>query len=61
MVSTTSIARTSEISAHYDRKFYLMWKFYLLAAAGASRSRDGQLYQMVLTRTGRTQPDCRAS
>jgi cyclopropane-fatty-acyl-phospholipid synthase len=51
----------SEISARYDRKFYLMWKFYLLAAAGASRSRDGQLYQMVLTRTGRTQPDCRAS
>jgi hypothetical protein len=38
-----------------------MWKFYLLAAAGASRSRDGPLYQMVLTRTGRKQPGCRAS
>jgi cyclopropane-fatty-acyl-phospholipid synthase len=45
----------------YDRKFYQMWKMYLLAAAGASRSRDGQLYQFVLTRTGRRQPDCRAS
>lgn len=51
----------SEIADRYDRKFYLMWKFYLLAAAGASRSRDGQLYQFVLTKTGRTQPDCRMS
>ena len=51
----------SEISHRYDRKFYLMWKFYLLAAAGASRSRDGQLYQLVMTKTGRTQPLCRAS
>jgi cyclopropane-fatty-acyl-phospholipid synthase len=47
----------SEIAARYDRRFYLMWKFYLLAAAGASRSRDGQLYQVVLTKTGRAQPD----
>jgi len=51
----------SEIAHRYDRKFYLMWKFYLLAAAGASRSRDGQLYQIVMTKTGREQPDCRAS
>ena len=51
----------SEIAHKYDRKFYLMWKFYLLAAAGASRSRDGQLYQYVLTKTGREQPNCRVS
>jgi cyclopropane-fatty-acyl-phospholipid synthase len=50
----------SQISDRYDRRFYQMWKFYLLAAAGASRSRDGQLYQVVLTKTGRQQPDCRA-
>jgi cyclopropane-fatty-acyl-phospholipid synthase len=50
-----------EIAARYDRKFYLMWKFYLLAAAGASRSRDGQLYQVVLSKTGTKQPDCRVS
>jgi cyclopropane-fatty-acyl-phospholipid synthase len=50
----------SEIANRYDRRFYLMWKFYLLAAAGASRSRDGQLYQVVMTKTGRAQPDCRA-
>lgn len=50
----------SEISDRYDRRFYLMWKFYLQAAAGAARSRDGQLYQVVLTKTGRAQPDhCR--
>ena len=51
----------AEISARYDRKFYLMWKFYLLAAAGASRARDGQLFQLVLTKTGRAQPECRFS
>ncbi|MBK9031301.1 MAG: cyclopropane fatty acyl phospholipid synthase [Myxococcales bacterium] len=50
-----------EIADRYDRKFYQMWKFYLLAAAGASRSRDGQLLQVVLTKTGRLQPDCRMS
>jgi cyclopropane-fatty-acyl-phospholipid synthase len=48
-------------SARYDDRFYKMWKFYLLAAAGASRCRDGQLFHLVLTRTGRVQPDCRKS
>ena len=51
----------SEIAGKYDRKFYQMWKFYLVGAAGAARARDGQLYQIVLTKTGRAQPDCRAS
>ena len=51
----------TEIAARYDRKFYLMWKFYLLAAAGASRARDGQLFQIVLSKTGRAKPDCRFS
>jgi len=52
----------SEIAHRYDRRFYQMWKFYLLAAAGAARSRDGQLYQFVLTKTGRKQPAyCRQS
>jgi cyclopropane-fatty-acyl-phospholipid synthase len=51
----------SEISHKYDRKFYQMWKFYLQAAAGAARARDGQLYQMVLTKTGRQQPANRIS
>ena len=47
----------AEIAHRYDRRFYRMWKFYLLAAAGASRSRDGQLYQVVLTKPGRAQPE----
>jgi cyclopropane-fatty-acyl-phospholipid synthase len=47
--------------AKYDDRFYQMWKFYLLGAAGASRARDGQLYHLVLTKTGRVQPDCRFS
>ncbi|MCX4239294.1 cyclopropane fatty acyl phospholipid synthase [Paraliomyxa miuraensis] len=45
----------------YDQRFYRMWQFYLLGAAGASRSRDGQLYHLVLTKVGRKQPDCRKS
>jgi cyclopropane-fatty-acyl-phospholipid synthase len=50
-----------ELAHRYDQRFYRMWKFYLLGAAGASRARDGQLFHMVLTRTGRAQPDCRVS
>jgi cyclopropane-fatty-acyl-phospholipid synthase len=50
-----------ELKARYDRRFYLMWKFYLHAAAGQSRSREGQLYHLVLTKIGRAQPDCRMS
>jgi cyclopropane-fatty-acyl-phospholipid synthase len=46
----------AEIAPKYNRRFYQMWKFYLLAAAGAARARDGQLYQVVLTKTGRRQP-----
>ena len=45
----------------YDERFYRMWKFYLLAAAGASRVRDEQVFQLVLTKSGRRQPDCRMS
>jgi hypothetical protein len=42
-----------ELKAKYDQRFYRMWKFYLLAAAGASRARDGQLFHLVLTKFGR--------
>lgn len=45
----------------YDRRFYLMWRFYLLAAAGAVAARESQLYHLVLTHVGRQQPDCRLS
>lgn len=48
-----------ELQHKYDDRFYRMWKFYLLAAAGAARARDAQVFQLVLTRSGRRQPDCR--
>ena len=45
----------------YDRRFYLMWRFYLLAAAGAVAARESQLWHLVMTKYGRPQPDCRFS
>lgn len=36
----------------YDKKFYRMWKYYLLACAGAFRSRQLQLWQLVLSKHG---------
>ena len=50
-----------DLRHRYDERFYRMWKFYLLGAAGASRSRGAQLYHLVLTKIGRPYPDCRAS
>lgn len=47
--------------AKYDERFYRMWRFYLLAAAGAVRARESQLWHLVLTKIGRAQPDCRFS
>lgn len=45
----------------YDRRFYRMWRFYLLAAAGAVRARESQLWHLVMTKPGRAQPSCRFS
>lgn len=45
----------------YNERFYRMWKFYLLSSAGGFRSRYNQLWQIVMTKTGRVQPDCRIS
>ncbi len=36
----------------YDERFYRMWKYYLLASAGAFRSRKNQLWQIVLSKGG---------
>ncbi len=43
----------------YGNRFYRMWRFYLLACAGAFRSRTLQVWQIVMTKTGREQPFCR--
>jgi len=36
----------------YSDRFYRMWRYYLLAAAGISRSRTGQLWQIVFSKKG---------
>jgi cyclopropane-fatty-acyl-phospholipid synthase len=38
----------------YGWRFYRMWKYYLLSCAGYFRSRQGQLWQLVLSKRGRT-------
>lgn len=45
----------------YGQRFYRMWRYYLLSSAGGFRSRYQQLWQMVFTRPGTPQPDCRVS
>jgi len=50
-----------ELKDRYGERFYRMWKYYLLSCAGAFRSRALQLWQIVLTKPGRIQPDCRIS
>jgi cyclopropane-fatty-acyl-phospholipid synthase len=39
-----------ELRANYDDVFYRMWKYYLHASAGFFRSRQGQLWQIVLSK-----------
>jgi cyclopropane-fatty-acyl-phospholipid synthase len=44
------------LQSRYNQRFYLMWKYYLLCCAGFFRSRQGQLWQLVLTRAERAEP-----
>lgn len=37
---------------YYGDRFYRMWKYYLLACAGAFRARSMQLWQLVLSKNG---------
>ncbi len=37
---------------HYDERFYRMWVYYLQCCAGAFRSRNLQLFQLVLRKPG---------
>lgn len=50
-----------DLKHKYDERFRRMWRYYLLSSAGAFRSRSQQLWQIVLTRQGTPQPDCRYS
>jgi cyclopropane-fatty-acyl-phospholipid synthase len=41
-----------ELKSDYDERFYRMWKYYLLSAAGGFRARKNQLWQIVLSKNG---------
>jgi len=43
------------LKAKYGRRFYRMWKYYLMCCAGLFRSRQGQLWQLVLSKRSRSQ------
>jgi len=48
-----------KLKSKYGDRFYRMWRYYLLSSAGAFRARNNQLWQVVITRQGSAQPDCR--
>ena len=39
-----------KIKDNYDKRFFRMWNYYLGSVAGAFRSRDNQLWQIVLSK-----------
>jgi cyclopropane-fatty-acyl-phospholipid synthase len=43
-----------QLASKYDERFYRMWKYYLLCCAGFFRSRQGQLWQLVLSKRERS-------
>jgi len=43
-------AHYPELKEQYDERFYRMWKYYLLSSAGNFRSRDAQVWQIVLSK-----------
>lgn len=42
------------LKARYDDRFYRMWKYYLLSCAGLFRSRGAQLWQLVMSKRGKS-------
>jgi cyclopropane-fatty-acyl-phospholipid synthase len=47
------------LKERYDDRFKRMWDYYLLSCAGSFRSRNIQLWQIVLTKYYTPQPPCR--
>lgn len=41
-----------DLKAHYDERFYRMWRYYLLTSAATFRARLTQLWQIVFTKNG---------
>ena len=50
-----------ELKDKYGERFRRMWNYYLLSSAGGFRARQTQLWQVVMTKPGREQPECRFS
>jgi len=48
-----------DLRSRYDERFKRMWEYYLLSCAGAFRARRIQLWQIVFTKQGTPQPNCR--
>ncbi len=48
-----------ELAKRYENRFYRMWCYYLLSSAGGFRARNNQLWQVVLNRPHKPQPNCR--
>jgi cyclopropane-fatty-acyl-phospholipid synthase len=44
------------LSQHYNERFYRTWKFYLLGCAAYFRSKQGQLWQLVLSKRSKDGP-----
>ena len=44
----------------YGERLKRTWEYYLLSCAGAFRARDIQLWQIVFTKYGSPQPECRS-
>ena len=42
-------ARLAAVEERYGKRFYRMWQYYLMCCAGFFRSREGQLWQVILT------------
>lgn len=49
-----------ELKGRYDEPFRRLWRYYLLGSAGGFRARGKQVWQIVMTRHGTRQPQCRA-
>jgi cyclopropane-fatty-acyl-phospholipid synthase len=49
----------SELEANYSERFRRMWSYWLQTSMSGFRARTTQLWQIVMTRTGTPQPDCR--
>ncbi|MCW8839844.1 MAG: cyclopropane fatty acyl phospholipid synthase [Gammaproteobacteria bacterium] len=42
-----------DLQGKYDERFYRMWKYYLMCCAGMFRAKEGQLWQLVLSKQQR--------